>query len=295
MCRVIVFAGTTEGRKLSAFLEERQIPAIICVATEYGESVLEEYAQLEVHRGRLDQEDMRKLFEEKGPEVVIDATHPYAVEVTKNIRTACEKSGRTYIRVVRKSEEYKKYGKNIYVDSAAEAARYLSGTAGNIFLTTGSKELGAFTEIPDYEERVYARVLPAPEIISVCAKLGIRGKHVICMQGPFSEALNEAMFAQCHAAYVVTKESGTAGGFREKEQAAEQLGIPLVIIGRPKKEEGLSLEQCKEMLEKQFQKETDGRTKEMRDQSEKGRRRRVSLVGIGMGSAETMTGEASRT
>ena len=145
MCRVIVFAGTTEGRKLSAFLEERQIPAMICVATEYGESVLEEYAQLEVHRGRLDQEDMRKLFEEKGPEVVIDATHPYAVEVTKNIRTACEKSGRTYIRVVRKSEEYKKYGKNIYVDSAAEAARYLSGTVGNIFLTTGSKELGAFT------------------------------------------------------------------------------------------------------------------------------------------------------
>ena len=294
MCRVIVFAGTTEGRKLSAFLEERQIPAMICVATEYGESVLEEYAQLEVHRGRMDQEDMRKLFEEKRPEVVIDATHPYAVEVTKNIRTACEKGGRTYIRVVRKSEEYKKYGKNIYVDSAAEAARYLSGTAGNIFLTTGSKELGAFTEIPDYEERVYARVLPAPEIISVCAKLGIRGKHVICMQGPFSEALNEAMFAQCHAAYVVTKESGTAGGFREKEQAAEQLGIPLVIIGRPKKEEGLSLEQCKEMLEKQFQEETDRRTKEMRDQSEKGRRRRVSLVGIGMGSAETMTGEASR-
>ena len=125
MCRVIVFAGTTEGRKLSAFLEERQIPAMICVATEYGESVLEEYAQLEVHRGRLDQEDMRKLFEEKRPEVVIDATHPYAVEVTKNIRTACEKGGRTYIRVVRKSEEYKKYGKNIYVDSAAEAARYL--------------------------------------------------------------------------------------------------------------------------------------------------------------------------
>lgn len=107
MCRVIVFAGTTEGRKLSAFLEERQIPAMICVATEYGESVLEEYAQLEVHRGRMDQEDMRKLFEEKRPEVVIDATHPYAVEVTKNIRTACEKGGRTYIRVVRKSEEYK--------------------------------------------------------------------------------------------------------------------------------------------------------------------------------------------
>ncbi len=188
MCRVIVFAGTTEGRKLSSFLEERLIPAMICVATEYGESVLEEYAQLEVNRGRLDQEDMRKLFEEKGPEVVIDTTHPYAVEVT-----ACEKGGRTYIRVVRKSEEYKKYGKNIYVDSAAEAARYLRGTAGNIFLTTGSKELGAFTGIPDYEERVYARVLPAPEIISVCAKLGIRGKHVICMQGPFSEALNEAI------------------------------------------------------------------------------------------------------
>lgn len=294
MCRVMVFAGTTEGRKLAAFLEERQIPAMICVATEYGESVLEDYAQLEVHRGRLDQDDMKKLFEEKAPEVVIDATHPYAVEVTKNIRTACEDSGRTYIRVVRKSEESKKQGKKIYVASAAEAAQYLSGTDGNIFLTTGSKELREFTKIPAYEERLYARVLPAPEIVNACTELGIRGTHLICMQGPFSEELNEAMFAQCNAAYVVTKESGTAGGFREKEEAAERLGIPLVIIGRPEKETGISLEQCKEVLDKRFQEETDGRTKEKNDQAENGRRRLVSLVGIGLGSAETMTGEAKR-
>lgn len=281
MSSVIVFAGTTEGRNLAAFLEAGRISATICVATAYGESLMEEYAHLELCRGRMDAEEMTKFFQEKEPEFVIDATHPYAVDVTKNIRTACQATGRNYIRIVRTSEQSQGDGNKIYVSSTAEAVKYLQATTGNIFLTTGSKELQNFTAIPDYEERLYARVLASPEVVSACVELGICGKHLICMQGPFSRELNEAMFAQCQAAYVVTKESGAAGGFREKEEAAEKLGISLVIIGRPEQEEGVSLEQCKDLLRKQFQKERTGR-------------RKVSVVGIGMGSVDTMTGEAKR-
>ena len=62
MCRVIVFAGTTEGRKLSAFLEERQIPAMICVATEYGESVLEEYQVLSILESSLKYDPPKKAY-----------------------------------------------------------------------------------------------------------------------------------------------------------------------------------------------------------------------------------------
>ncbi len=281
MCRVIVFAGTTEGRNLAAFLEENKISATICVATAYGESLLEEYTHLEVCSGRMDEAEMTKLFQEKEPEFVIDATHPYAGDVTKNIKAACQAAERTYIRVVRNSEQSRGAGKKVYVSSTAEAVKYLRTTTGNIFLTTGSKELYRFTEIPGYEKRLYARVLSSPEVVSACAELGICGQHLICMQGPFSRELNEAMFAQCQAAYVVTKESGAAGGFREKEEAAEKLGICLVIIGRPEQEEGISLEQCRELLKKRFPKVEEGR-------------RKVSVVGIGMGSSDTMTAEAKR-
>lgn len=280
MCSVIVFAGTTEGRSLAAFLEAHNISSAICVATAYGEALLEEYPHLERYRGRMDAAEMEKLFQEKQPEFVIDATHPYAVDVTKNIRAACQAAKKNYIRVVRSSQESRGGGTKIYVASTAEAVNYLRTTTGNIFLTTGSKELESFTELPEYEERLYARVLASPEVVRTCTELGICGKHLICMQGPFSRELNEAMFAQCQAAYVVTKESGAAGGFREKEEAAERLGICLVIIGRPKQEEGISLEQCKALLKKHFVNAV--------------KRRKVSLVGIGMGASDTMTVEAKR-
>ena len=94
MCKVIVFAGTTEGREIAEFLDRRQIPGHICVATEYGEHLLPESPVLEISHQRLDLEEMKSLFQEKDPDMVIDATHPYAALVTENIKMACEETGR---------------------------------------------------------------------------------------------------------------------------------------------------------------------------------------------------------
>jgi len=124
---------------------------------------------------------MEELFRREAPEIVLDATHPYAAEVTKNIRTACENGSIRYQRVLRPEGE--KNREAIYVESTEKAAELLSGTEGNIFLTTGSKELSKFTVIPDYQERLFARVLSIPSVISSCAELGIEGKHLIGMQG----------------------------------------------------------------------------------------------------------------
>ena len=104
----------------------------------------------------------------------------------------------------------------VCVDSVQEAAAYLSGTTGNILATTGSKELKSYTVIPEYEERVYARVLSLPEVVKSCAELGFTGKHLICMQGPFSLEMNTAMLRQYDIRYMVTKETGKNGGFPEK-------------------------------------------------------------------------------
>ena len=93
-----------------------------------------------------------------------------------------------------------------------------------------------------YKERLYARVLSTPEVVKTCAELGFEGKHLICMQGPFSEELNVAMMRQIDAAYLVTKESGKAGGFEEKIRAAKKAGAKAVVIGRPSVEKGMSLE-----------------------------------------------------
>ena len=271
MYKVIVFAGTTEGYEISRFLSENQLPVLACVATEYGSKSLQENSCLHVQAGRLDEQQMRDLFFREKPELVLDATHPYAAEVTQNIRKACEETGVSYTRILRTGSEQQNA---VYVRDAKEAAEYLKGTEGNVLLTTGSKELAVFTSVSDYNKRLFARVLSLPSVIESCQALGFEGRNLIAMQGPFSKELNQAMLEQYQCKYLVTKDSGKAGGFLEKIQAAEALGVTAVIIGRPLAEEGLSLKECRHMLIERY-----GLKKEQN----------VTLLGIGMGSIGTLT------
>lgn len=94
MNKVIVFAGTTEGREICSFLKKYEIASLACTATEYGKCRIEEGGALTVRSGRLTEEEMEQLFGEEQPEMVIDATHPYADLVSENIRSACEKAGK---------------------------------------------------------------------------------------------------------------------------------------------------------------------------------------------------------
>ena len=271
MYKVIVFAGTTEGYEISRFLGENQIPVLACVATEYGSKSLKESSTLHVQAGRLDKNEMKELFSREKPELVLDATHPYAAEVTRNIRKACEEAEVSYTRILRTGSGQQNA---VYVKDTQEAAEYLKGTTGNVLLTTGSKELAAFTSVPDYKERLFARVLSLPSVIESCQALGFEGRNLIAMQGPFSMELNQAMLAQYQCKYLVTKDSGKAGGFLEKIQAAEACGATVVIIGRPLVEEGLSLRECRHMLIERY-----GLTG----------KQKVTLLGIGMGSPKTLT------
>ncbi len=272
MSEIIVFAGTTEGCDISNFLAEHQIPVLACVATDYGSKSLKENEYLKIHAGRLTEPEMEALLNEKKPEMVLDATHPYAAEVTENIRTACQNTGFAYRRVLREAGAYQDQA--VYVPDIQAAIEFLEGTEGNILLTTGSKELGKYTALSHAGERIYARVLSLPSVMETCKGYGFEGKHLIGMQGPFSMELNAAMLRQFDCKYLVTKDTGKAGGFQEKIDAALSCGAVPVIIGRPLKEEGLSVAECRHMLAEHF-----GFTVKPH----------ITLLGIGMGSPETLT------
>ena len=272
MSEIIVFAGTTEGCDISNFLAEHQIHVLACVATDYGSTSLKENDYLKIHAGRLTEPEMEALLNEKKPEMVLDATHPYAAEVTENIRTACQNTGLEYRRVLREAGAYQDQA--VYVPDTQAAIEFLEGTEGNILLTTGSKELGKYTALSDAGERIYARVLSLPSVMETCKGYGFEGKHLIGMQGPFSMELNAAMLRQFDCKYLVTKDTGKAGGFQEKIDAALSCGTVPVIIGRPLKEEGLSVAECRHMLAEYF-----GFTVKPH----------ITLLGIGMGSQETLT------
>ena len=246
MYNICIFAGTTEGRKLAGILSAQNIKVTACVATEYGEALIMASENLTVLAERLSEDEMRKLFTECKYDLVIDATHPYATEVTENILSACKATKTNHIRLVRESSAA--LPDTVFVQNADEAAEFLNKTEGNIFLTTGSKEISKFTRIHNFSARLYARILPNKESLGACMDAGINPSHIICMQGPFSEELNIAMLKAASAKFLVTKDGGSIGGFHAKILAAQNTGVQTIVIGRPEKEQGLTFSEVIDYL-----------------------------------------------
>lgn len=245
MYDVILFGGTTEGRMLAEYLSETGVNALVCVATSYGDSLLTCKSNITVRSGRLDEPQMLELFRAERPKLVLDATHPYADIVTKNIRAACEKAGCQYVRI--KRESIQPEGCACFT-SMDELIVWLNQTQGIIFSAMGAKEAAALCKVDGYRERVFLRLLPNTQGIEECAAFGYPLKHLICMQGPFSEEFNRAQFYEVGADILITKESGAQGGFMEKIAAAKSCGMSIGVLMRPEQTEGLSPVEAMELI-----------------------------------------------
>ena len=234
---VLLFGGTTEGRELALWLAQRDCRVTVCVATDYGATLLPEGEGIAVHTGRLDAAGMEELMKSRPFCCGADATHPYAVQVTAQIRACCEKLDLPYRRIVRAEEGA---GDFLRCASLTDAAKLCRELPGNILLTTGSKELAPFAQ-PGLRERCYPRVLPSVSSLEACQAAGFPPKQIIAMQGPFSAELNRAVIRQLDISVLVTKESGAAGGFEEKCAAARDTGCRLIVVERPTRERGETL------------------------------------------------------
>lgn len=241
--RLVVFSGTSEGRALCRFLSARGARADAYVATEYGGAVMELMDGITVHTGRLDEAQMAAILD--ADTLLVDATHPYAAEVSENLRAACGTAGAVYERLIRPTLDAA--GAHTVPDTAA-AVRWLNEHGGRILLTTGSKELDAYTAVENCRERLFVRVLPSAPVLRRCEELGLSGAHIIAMQGPFSHELNAALLRQTGASILVTKDTGNAGGFAEKLSAARETGAQVLVIARPREEQGRTLEEMQVFL-----------------------------------------------
>lgn len=242
-------------------LSRSGLSAYVFTATDYGGALIQELPHLQVYSQRLKAHEMVVFMKQHHITRVVDATHPYAREVTANIMTAAKESGVEYLRVIREDQaapmenfmEAKNLDSDTFcasgaqpivrVGSAAEAVAYLTTTQGTVFLTTGSKELDVFCTLPDFQKRLFVRVLPMVEVVERCFSLGLSGKQIIAMQGPFSYALNAALLAHCGCRYLVTKNTARAGGLDEKIQAALDNNITIILIERPTHESGFTLKE----------------------------------------------------
>ena len=237
MNAIFVFAGTTEGREISEILSKSGIDCTVSVATEYGAKLLPKSENLTVIHGRLNHQEMCSLFEQKNYDCVIDATHPFAVEASKEIRLACKISKIRCIRLARDTvaQDSQSTLNIFYFEDISSASIWLESQHGKIFVSTGSKELPKLCEKISDKTRLIVRVLPSDESLGICSESGILRNQIIAMQGPFSEQTNRAQFLESGAKILLTKESGVKGGYYEKIRAAKALEMKIAVIKNPEK------------------------------------------------------------
>ncbi|WP_294430345.1 precorrin-6A reductase [uncultured Treponema sp.] len=285
---VFIFAGTTEGRSLAEIISKNKINCTVSAATEYGANLLPRGENIEILCGRMDCAQMAEKLEKKDYAFVIDATHPFADKASEEIKKACELTKTEYLRLARNTDCPSEV--DALFDSLSEAAQWLEGKSGRIFVTTGSKELPLLAQKISDKNRIFARVLPTAESLEICMKAGIPQGQIIAMQGPFSEKMNEVQFEESGAEILLTKESGAAGGFYEKIDAAEKLGMKIVVIRNPEKHgdsENSSAHTVEEILEKIGIQNACSDLKGKASSAQKNRA--ISLVGIGMGNENLFT------
>lgn len=305
MKKIVIFAGTTEGRRLSEILADAGIAHTVCVATEYGEIVMREQTDAEaagtkgqplvsLHRGRMDRQQMEEFLRSEGYEIVVDATHPYARVVTENIQSAVKTQSSIYLRLEREISEIpeaEKYAISIrYFESNADCAKALENTDGNILLTTGSKELATYCASGRLYDRLYVRILPGRESLELCMEQGIKGRQILALQGPFSTEMNAAILKQYDIRHMVTKNSGRTGGYQEKLEAAKILGIPVYVI-QPARKDGEAMWNMPRTDTYYFA-GICGKLEQLCDCKLSGQgSMEICLAGIGMGSKDGQTQE----
>ena len=294
MKKVLVFAGTTEGRELAELLADSNIKCSVCVATDYALELMND-KRLDVHCGRLTEEEMEVLMRDGSFDVVVDATHPYAQIVSQNVRQAAYKESIPFIRL-RRSTESAEEG-FVSFKTHEECSAWLSFQTGNILLTTGSKDLGSYAKNETIKNRLFVRVLPGEESIRLCTANGITGRQIIAMQGPFSAQMNECILREYSIDWMVTKISGHAGGFEEKVEAAKKAGVGVCAILPPTENV------CQTEISDAEKKSPMYICENVYDTAKKlelllkedilsKRSRKIILSGIGMGNTDGMTREA---
>ena len=224
--QVLVLGGTGEARRLAAALVAEGVEVLSSLAGRVAEPVLPEG---DVRVGGFGgAEGLADWLAEYRPRAVVDATHPFAAQITASAATAAAAHGTPLLRLQRPGWTPQPGDTWRFVDSLTAAAEAVGGF-GSVFLTTGRQGVQAFADLPG---RVLVRSVDPPDEPLPA------GASLLLDRGPFGVADELALMREHAVDVVVTKDSG--GHMTEaKLTAARELGIPVVLVRRPQLPSGV--------------------------------------------------------
>lgn len=229
---ILLVGGTSETAPLGLALASAGWQVLVSTATDVPLDV-GDHPNLSHRSGKLDEDAMARLISEKGVQIVVDASHPYASAVRATARKVCQRLGRPYLTFVRpsavKEQDFIQFSEN-----HEDAARLAFAFARPVLLTTGSRNLAPYAvQALRTGVTLIVRVLQHPDSLDACRKAGIPEDNIVTGRGPFSTGDNQALIQRFHIGCLVTKDSGIAGGVLEKIEAARLENCRIVVVGRP--------------------------------------------------------------
>ncbi len=155
--QILIFAGTSNGRTLAVELANKGYGVTVSSMSAHGNSLVPEHKHIKGIYGKMNQEDIEQYIIEHHIDAVIDATHPYAMDISRHIIKSTQEIGRPMIRYERRSSIGKDIGKHF--DTYAEACGYLNNYADNILFSTGVNHIDELVKLLD-KQRMVVRILP---------------------------------------------------------------------------------------------------------------------------------------
>ena len=222
-----VIGGTKDSRDFLEKFVKYNDDIIVSTATEYGAKLIENLP-VKTSSEKMNKEAMLKFVEDNKITKVIDTSHPYAFEVSKNAMEVAEEKNIEYFRFEREEVDIlpKKY-KNF--EEIKDLIDYVEKLDGNILVTLGSNNVPLFKDLKNLSN-IYFRILSRWDMVKRCEDNNILPKNIIAMQGPFTENMNIAMMEQFNIKYLITKKAGDTGGEREKVSACDKLDVEIIYL-----------------------------------------------------------------
>lgn len=231
--RLWLIGGTTESAAISAALcLDGNISCLVSVTTVSAQKLYPVNPNLQVWVGTLKPQDLEEFLVQQNIAAVLDASHPYALEISRNAIAITQKLQIPYLRYERPTTRDRFGDGVIELDSfdTLLAGDYL--TEARVLLTIGYKALPLF-QAWQTKATLFARILPSQIALQAALDAGFTSDRLICLRPPISAELERSLWQQWRINLVVSKASGSPGGEDIKRSIAAQLDIPLIVVNRP--------------------------------------------------------------
>ena len=224
MLRVLILGGTTEASALArALAGDGRFDATVSLAGRTKAPVLPRLPSRVGGFGGV--AGLVNYLRAERVAAVVDATHPFAAQMTRHAVAACSEVEVALLRLDRPQWQPGPDDRWTMVDDMAAAARALGEVPRRVWLTIGQKDLAPFKAAPWHRYLIRSVDAPAEEALPP-------GAEVITARGPFDEAAETVLLRDWNIEVLVTKNSG-GEATRAKLAAARGLGIEVIMLRRP--------------------------------------------------------------